>query len=87
MPLEEFITKFSRLNTDRGKHRWSADTTHCASHKPFLLLSIMDLIDQGQITENSIEPSFELVDTWNGYWNAIMPIDQKSSKTSLSLGW
>jgi hypothetical protein len=34
----------------------------------------MDLIAQGQITENFIEPSFELVDTWNGYWNAIMPI-------------
>ncbi|MCP3887954.1 MAG: hypothetical protein GY702_03645 [Desulfobulbaceae bacterium] len=66
MPLEEFIKKFSTLNTDRGRHRWSADTNHCAPHKPFLLLSIMDLIAQGLITENFIEPSFELVDTWNG---------------------
>jgi putative restriction endonuclease len=66
MPLEEFISKFSRLNTDRGRHRWFADTCHRAPHKPFLLLSIMDLIAQGLITENFIEPSFELVDTWNG---------------------
>ncbi len=35
MLLEEFISKFSRLNTDRGKHRWSADTCHRAPHKPF----------------------------------------------------
>ncbi len=34
----------------------------------------MDLIAQGQIIENFIEPSFELVDNWNEYWNAVMPI-------------
>lgn len=79
MPLEEFISKFSNLNTDSGRHRWSADTCHSAPHKPFLLLSIMDLIAQGLITENFIEPSFELVDTWNGYWNAIMPLGQQST--------
>jgi len=79
MPLEEFISKFSRLNTDRGRQRWSAETSHRAPHKPFLLLSIMDLIAQGLITENFIKPSFELVDTWNGYWNAIMPIGMASS--------
>ena len=39
----------------------------------------MDLIAQGQIFENFIEPSFELVDTWNGYWNAIMPVGKHSS--------
>jgi len=39
----------------------------------------MDLISQGQIIENFIEPSFELVDTWNGYWNAIMPIGHRST--------
>jgi putative restriction endonuclease len=79
MPLEEFIAQFSRLNTDRGRYRWSADTCNRAPHKPFLLLSIMDLIAQGLITENFIEPSFELVDTWNGYWNAVMPIGQQST--------
>ncbi len=79
MPLEEFISKFSKLNTDRGRHRWSAATRHCAPHKPFLLLSIMDLIAQGVITENFIRPSFELVDAWNGYWNNIMPIGRQSS--------
>jgi hypothetical protein len=34
----------------------------------------MDIIAQVQVIENFIEPSFELVDTWDGYWNAVMPI-------------
>ena len=79
MSVDEYLNKFSRLNTDKSRHRWSAATCHRAPHKPFLLLSIMDLIAQGQITENFIEPSFELVDTWNGYWNAVMPPGKSSS--------
>ena len=79
MSVEQYMKKFSRLNTDKSRHRWSATTCHRAPHKPFLLLSIMDLIAQGQITENFIEPSFELVDTWNGYWQAVVPIGRPSS--------
>ena len=79
MPLEEFIEKLSKLNTAKDSRYWSANTYHLAPHKPFLLLSIMDLIAQGLIPENFIEPSFELVDTWNRYWDAIMPIGQKST--------
>jgi putative restriction endonuclease len=79
MSLDEYLKKFSRLNTDKSLQRWSEATCHRAPHKPFLLLSIMDLIAQGQITENFIEPSFELVDTWNGYWQAIMPINKHST--------
>jgi len=33
----------------------------------------MDLIAKGCITQNLIEPSYELVDTFNTYWAAIMP--------------
>jgi len=32
------------------------------------LLSIIDLIAQGQITNNFVEPSFDLVQTWNDYY-------------------
>ncbi len=77
--LEEYFHKFSRLRTDRGRDRFPKSTNHRAPHKPFLLLSIIDLIAQGQIIENFIDPCFELVDTWNGYWNAIMPIGHHSS--------
>ena len=34
----------------------------------------MDIIAQVQVIENFIEPSFELVDTWNGYRNAVLLI-------------
>jgi putative restriction endonuclease len=39
----------------------------------------MDLIAQGVIDENFIEPSFELVDTFNGYYAGIMPVGSKTS--------
>jgi putative restriction endonuclease len=79
MSVDEYLKKFSSLNTDKSRHRWSEATCHRAPHKPFLLLSIMDLIAQGQITENFIQPSFELVDTWNGYWNSIMSVGKNST--------
>jgi putative restriction endonuclease len=77
--LDQYIKSFSRLRTDKNRKRWSALTTNQAPHKPFLLLSIMDLIAQGSITQNFIEPSFELLDTFNTYWNSVMPIGSKTS--------
>ena len=54
MPLAQYLKSFSRLRTDKNRKRWSALTAHQAPHKPFLLLSIMDLIAQGSITQPSI---------------------------------
>jgi putative restriction endonuclease len=79
MSLAQYLKTISRLRSDKNRKRWSELTTHRAPHKPFLLLSIMDLIAQGSITENFIEPSFELLDTFNGYWNSIMPLGSKTS--------
>ena len=81
--IENYLHKLSNLRTDRGRNRYPAYTLHRAAHKPFLLLSIMDLIAQGTIAENFIEPSFELVETFNGYWNSIMPL---GSETSAAMG-
>lgn len=38
-------------------------------HKPLLLLAVIDLIEQGAILENKIEPSPKLVETFIKYWN------------------
>jgi putative restriction endonuclease len=62
--LEKYLKRFANLRTDKNRNRYSAITTHRAPHKPFLLLSIIDLMAQGQITKNFIEPSYELVETW-----------------------
>jgi putative restriction endonuclease len=79
MMLESYLYKFSNLRTDRGRKRYPSYTLHRAPHKPFLLMSIMDQIAQASITNNFIEPSFELVDTFNTYWNSIMPLVSKTS--------
>ena len=51
---------FSKLRTDKGRYRYPPITRHRAPHKPFLLLSVMELIAGGWITGNFIEPSFTL---------------------------
>ena len=71
--LEKYINSFIRLRTDKNRKRWSALTAHQAPHKPFLLLSIMDLIAQGAITGKFIKPSLELLETFNIYFANIMP--------------
>jgi len=65
MSLAQYLKRFSCLRTYKDLKKWSALTTYQAPHKPFLLLSIMDLIAQRSITKNFIEPSFELVETFN----------------------
>ena len=77
--LKNYIHKLSNLRTDKNRNRYPAYTSHREPHKPFLLLSIMDLIAQGAITHNLVKPSFELVEMFNGYWNSIMPLGSKTS--------
>ncbi len=77
--LKNYLHKLSNLRTDKNRNRYPIYTLHRAPHKPFLLLSIMDLIAEGSITKNFIVPSFELLDTFNGYWNSIMPLGSKTS--------
>jgi putative restriction endonuclease len=73
--IEKYQQMFANLRNDRGRgrDRYPAIPYHRAPHKPFLLLSVRDLIAPGRITQNLIELSFELVDTFNTYWAAIMP--------------
>ncbi|MEJ2725529.1 MAG: HNH endonuclease [Deltaproteobacteria bacterium] len=72
--LDKYVRMFGNLRTDKNRKRWSSVTCFQAPHKPFVLFSVMDLILQGQITDNFIEPSLELVETFNIYWARIMPV-------------
>lgn len=76
---EEYIEKIKRLRTDSNRKRWSSITFNRAPHKPFLLLSVIDLFAQEKITGNFIEHSYELVDTFNGYWQKLMPVGSTTS--------
>jgi putative restriction endonuclease len=71
--IDCFLKEFANLRTDRNRQRWDARTTFRAPHKPFLLLSVLDLIAQGAITGSFIEPSFDLAATFNDYWSRVMP--------------
>lgn len=76
---DHYLYAFSTLRTDRNRNRWSAKTCFNAPHKPFLLLSIIDLIASESITSNFIEPSFELAETFAGYWSRVMPLGTSAS--------
>lgn len=60
-PLEKFISKLSRLRVDRSKGA-------PAPHKPILLLSIIAEIETGNISENKIYITPELVARFKDYW-------------------
>jgi putative restriction endonuclease len=77
--IEEYLIKFSRLRTDSGRDRYPATTCHRAPHKPLLLLSVMDHIAEGVITENFIRPTLDLVETFNIYITLVLPIGWKTS--------
>ena len=78
MNLEDYKLAFSKLRSDVQPY-WSAATLHRAPHKPFLLLSIMDLIANNQVKSNFFELDAELMDTFDLYWEKIIGKDRESN--------
>ena len=77
--IEDYLKKFAHLGTNAGRNRYPAITLHRAPHKPLLLLSVMDHIAEGVVTENFIRPSLDLVETFNIYITLVLPIGWKTS--------
>ncbi|MBE1424853.1 putative restriction endonuclease [Desulfomicrobium macestii] len=71
MPMPPFA--FPAIRQDTNRATWPAETLGRAPYKPFLLLSVLDLMDAGRITENRIAPDEDLTDAFMLYWNAILP--------------
>ena len=61
--LHGYLYEIQNLRIDRAHGN--------APHQPVLLLSIIELIEQGQISENKIIPSPGLVETFVKYWTKI----------------
>lgn len=57
--IDCYLQAFAKLRTDKNRQRWEARTCFRAPHKPFLLLSILDLVAQGLITRDFIESFVE----------------------------
>lgn len=74
--LAYYVKLISHLRTDRNRVRFPVTTRHRAPHKPILLLAILDLLQQGELQRNFVEPSPELADLFAGYWDLVMPADR-----------
>ena len=61
--LEYYVEKMKRLKIDRAHGP--------APHKPALLLSVIALIEDGQVTENRFELCPELVEVFIRYWSKV----------------
>jgi len=62
--LTFYLNKIQKLRIDRARGK-------PAPHKPILLLTVIDLIEQGAIQKNRIEPSPQLVEGFLKYWNLL----------------
>lgn len=78
--LDKFITALKSLVVDKS-NSWPRDTKGGGPHKPFLLLSILEGIEQGWIENNNILLSQKLKETFYIYWDAIIGKD-KNTKVS-----
>ena len=58
--LQKYVQKMKRLRIDRAHGT--------APNKPLLLVAIIALIEQGQVCENKISPSPNLVEIFMKYW-------------------
>lgn len=79
--LENYVQRFTHLHTDVNRSRWTAATRHRAPHKPFLVLSVIDLIETGVIQSNLIELTMELGETFTRYWMCVLPPTPKARLT------
>ena len=59
--LNYYAQKFAKLRVDRARG--------IAPHKPILLLSVIDLVEQGMLRQNRIFLSPELIATFLKFWS------------------
>jgi len=68
MNLDEYIKKFKNLRVDRASKKTKGSV---APHKPILLLSIIKLIEDKEISSNHIHITPELIATFKEYWELL----------------
>lgn len=78
MDITYYTNAFSKLRSDI-KPYWPAATLHRAPHKPFLLLSILDLIANKRVKTNFFELDAELIDTFDLYWANVIGDERDSN--------
>ena len=71
-----YARRFAGLRTDKNRFRWPTTTSNRAPHKPLLLLSTLDLFEQGVIESNLIELTPDLGELFLQYWVRVLPFDK-----------
>ena len=64
MALEKYAEKFSKLRSDRNAN-WPEASLGRSPYKPVLLLAVMDLFAQGELTTNLIQLRPDLGDIFD----------------------
>ncbi len=70
--LPYYAKKFATLNVNRHRERGAAP------HKPVLLISMIELIEQGKMRLNQLPLSPELISTFLKYWRSLVRTDHRA---------
>jgi putative restriction endonuclease len=73
---KDYARLFAELRTDKSPARWSEVTFHQAPYKPLLLLSVLDLFEQGEIEANLIEITPDLGELFTQYCLTVLPFNR-----------
>ena len=63
LPMTSILRKLSHLNIDRAKGT--------APHKPLLLLCLLELAEEGGLTQEILPVTGELAFRFASYWSAV----------------
>lgn len=77
--LEKYKQAFSKLRVDAVPRRYTEATNNRAPYKPFLLLSILDLVAQHEIKTNFIELNANLLDVYDLYCTRVTGQDKENN--------
>ena len=65
--VDHYLRVFAALETDLHPERWPAATNFRSPGKPLLLMAVLNLISDGRLHRNFVEPTPELLQRFLGY--------------------
>jgi putative restriction endonuclease len=77
--LEPYVRRFSRLRSDAIPGRWPESTRYRSPYKPFILLSVIDLISQGIIRANFVRLDAALIDAFDLYCAKVLGLEKRGN--------
>ena len=79
-PSQHWLGKLANLNAARTAARGSAP------HKPLMLLTVIDLIESGDITDGWVKYDVLLVSRFRDYWELVLERQRNQPDITHSLG-